>query len=128
GQIALEGLALDHAATILVDQFACGDTGRSNHHTGLLHAAGDREAAEPLALAAALRGHPPGALLDDVAQPIERLDVLLQGRTAEQSDLRDVGRAMARQSALALDRFDHRGLFTADVGAGAAARMDFGEL
>ena len=30
---------------------------------------------------------------------------------------------MARQPALALDRFDHRGFFAADVGAGAAAQM-----
>ena len=35
---------------------------------------------------------------------------------------------MARQPALALDRFDHRGFFAADVGAGAAAQMDLGEL
>jgi hypothetical protein len=31
---------------------------------------------------------------------------------------------VARQAALALDRLDHRGLFAADVGAGAAAQMD----
>ena len=35
---------------------------------------------------------------------------------------------MARQAALALDRFDHRGFFAADVGAGAAAQMDRGVL
>ena len=90
---------------------------------GLLHAAGDREAAEALALAAALRGEPVRALLDDVADPVQRLDVLLERRAAEQADLRDVRRAMARQAALALDRFDHRGFFAADVGAGAAAQM-----
>ena len=45
-----------------------------------------------------------GALLDDVAHPVHRLDVLLERRAAEQADLRDVRRAMARQAALALDR------------------------
>ncbi len=43
---------------------------------------------------------------------------------AEQSDLRHVRRAQPRHAALALDRFDHRGLFAADVGAGAAPQMD----
>ena len=31
---------------------------------------------------------------------------------------------MARQAALALDRFDHRGFFAADIGAGAAAQIN----
>ena len=57
-QIALEGVAVGHAAAIFVDQFARGDAGRRQHHARLLHAAGDREAAEALALAAALRGQP----------------------------------------------------------------------
>ncbi len=38
-------------------------------------------------------------------------------------DLRDVRRAQPRHPALALDRLDHRRLFAADVGAGAAAQM-----
>ena len=32
---------------------------------------------------------------------------------------------MARQPALAFDRFNHRGFFAANVSAGAAAQMDF---
>ena len=46
--------------------------------------------------------------------------------TVEQPDLRDVGRTQPRLAALALDRFDHRGLFAADVGAGAAPQMELG--
>ena len=72
------------------------------------------------------RGEPRRALLDDVADPVERLDILFERRAAEQADLRHVRRAMARQAALAFDRFDHRGFFAADVGAGAAAQMDVG--
>jgi hypothetical protein len=49
---------------------------------------------------------------------------VLQRRPAEQADLGDVGRAQARLAALAFDRFDHRRLFAADVGAGAAAQFD----
>ena len=71
-------------------------------------------------------GHPGRALFDDVAHPVERLDVLLERRAAEQADLRDIRRAVARQAAFALDRFDHRRLFAADVGAGAAPQMQLG--
>src|SRR5215469_11896044 len=63
------------------------------------------------------------ALLHDVAHPVERLDVLLERRATEQADLGHVRRAMPGQAALALDRLDHRGFFTADVRAGAAAQM-----
>jgi hypothetical protein len=90
---------------------------------GLLHAAGDREAAQSPALAPAMRAEPTGALLDDVAHPVERLDVLLQRRPAEQADLRHVRRAVARQAAFAFDRFDHRRFFAADISAGAAPQM-----
>src|SRR6185503_5724865 len=101
-QIAFEFMAVLHAAAEFLDQLARGDAGRRYHHARLFHAAGHREAAEALALLAALAGHPGRALLDNVAHPIERLDVLLERRTAEQADLRDVRRAVARQAALAL--------------------------
>ena len=53
-QIALEGVAVGHAAAEFLDQFARGDAGRREHHARLLDAAGDREAAEAFALLAAL--------------------------------------------------------------------------
>ena len=65
-----------------------------------------------------------GAALEQLAHPVQRLEVVLQRRPAEQADLRHVGRAQPRHAALAFDRFDHRGLFAADVGAGAAAQLD----
>src|SRR6185503_5793702 len=71
-----------------------------------------------------MAGEPGGALFENVAYPVERLDILFERRAAEQADLRHVGGPMARQAALALDRFDHRGFFAADVSAGAAAQMD----
>ena len=40
-----------------------------------------------------------------------------------QADLRHIGRPVARQAALALDAFDHRRLFAADIGARAPAQM-----
>src|SRR5690349_2320524 len=73
---------------------------------------------------AALFREPLGALVEDVADPPERLDVLVQRRPPEDADLRDVRRAIARQAALAFDALDHRALFAADVRACAAAQLD----
>ena len=91
---------------------------------GLVHAAGHRERAQALATVATLAREPRGTLLEDVADPVQRLHVVLERRAAEQPDLRDVRRAQARLAALALDRLDHRGLFAADVRARAAPQVD----
>src|SRR5262249_27617765 len=85
---------------------------------------GDRKAAQPLAPVAALAGEPVGTLLDDVAHPAEGLDVVAQGRAAKEPDLGREGWSLARQSALALNAFEHRRFFAADIGAGATAEMD----
>src|SRR5205823_11980124 len=118
-----EAVALLHPAAIFLDQLARSHAGGRQHDARFLDAAGDREAAEALALATAVRGEPLRAPLDDVAHPVERLHVLLERRPAEQADLRHIRGTMSGQPALALDRFDHRGFFAADVGAGAAAQM-----
>ena len=47
--------------------------------------------------------HQSGALLDDVADPVQRLDIVDQRRPAEQADLEREGRLVARIAALALD-------------------------
>ena len=67
---------------------------------------------------------PGRALFEDVAHPVQRLHVVLERGPAEQAHLRDVRRAQARHAALALDRFDHRRFFAADIGARAAAQVD----
>ena len=87
-QIALEDVAFRHAAAEFVDQLARGDAGRRQLDAGILDPARDREAARPLAPAAALAGEPFRALLDDVAHPIQRLDIVDERRAAEQPDLR----------------------------------------
>src|SRR5687768_4842526 len=94
---------------------------------GLLHAAGDRERAQAFPAVPALRGEPLRAFLDDLAHPVHRLHVVLEGWPAEQAHLRDVRRAQARHAALAFDRLDHRRLFAADVSSRAAAQMDGGQ-
>src|SRR5262249_15231254 len=56
--------------------------------------------------------------------PMERLDILVESRTVEQPDLGDIRRPVAWIAALAFDRFDHRRLFAANIGAGAATKID----
>ena len=68
-QIALERMAVGHAAAELLDQFARGDPGGGELDAGIFDPAGHRKAAEALALVAALRGEPGDAFLDDVAHP-----------------------------------------------------------
>ena len=100
--------------------------GRRQVDARLLDASAHRERAQSLAAVPPVAGKPVRPLLDDLAHPVQRLHVVLEGRAAEQPDLRDIGRTQPRLTALALDRFDHRGLFAADVGAGAAAEMELG--
>ena len=88
---------------------------------GPLHVAADRDqlGAGALGVAEAERLVPGGALVDDVRDRGQRLDVVDRGRHPEDARHRREGRLDARVAALALDRVHHRGLFAADVGAGA---------
>ena len=58
----------------------------------------------------------------------ERHDVVDDGRRAEQALLRRQRRAHADLAAAALEAFQHRGLFAADVGAGAEPQLDVERL
>ena len=92
---------------------------------GLLDAAAYRERPQALpAVAALTRQTRPRPFSRIVAHPVQRLHVVLERGAAKQADLRHVRRAEARLSALALDGFDHRRFFAADVSARAAAKMD----
>ncbi len=124
GKIAVELVPVEHAAAVFVDELTQRDARRSEVHARLLDAAADRERAQSLPAVAAVAGKPRRPFLENVAHPVQRLHVVLERGTAEQADLRHVRRAQARLAALALDRFDHRGLFAADVRAGAASQMD----
>src|SRR5687767_447796 len=89
-----------------------------------LDAAADRERAQSLPAMAAVARKPLRPFLENVADPVQRLHVVLERRPAEQAHLRHVGRAHSRLAPLALNRFDHRGLFTEDGSAGPASRLD----
>src|ERR1700682_2358320 len=93
-------------------------------HAGLRHPPGDRKRAQALTPVASLTREPLGALLQDVAHPVQRFHVVLERGTPEESHLRDVWRTKARHATLAFDRFDHGRLFAADVRSGAAPQMN----
>src|SRR5689334_3242336 len=117
-------MSLGYAAAVLLNQLARSDPGRGELDPRIAHPPGYREGTQPFAPVAALAGEPLRPLLDDVAHPVEGLDVVAEGRAAEQSNLRGEGRPLPWQTALALDAFEHRRFFAADVGAGAPAQVN----
>ena len=123
-QIGVELMLRRHAASVFVDQLTYGDARRREVHTGFVHPARDRKRAQALAPVPAVAREPFGTLFHNVANPVQRFQVVLERRPPEQADLRNVRRAQPRHPALALDRLDHRRLLAADVGARAAAQFD----
>ncbi len=117
-------MAVEHAAAIGVDQFLQGDARRSEFHPGRLHPAADAEGTQPLAAIQPKAAEPGRATLDDIAHPIQGLEVVFECGASEQTDFSDVGRTHTRFAALAFDALDHRRLFAADIRPGAAPQLD----
>ena len=65
-------------------------------------------------------------MLQDVAHPVERLDVVDERGPAPEADLGGEGGLVPGLAALALDALKHRGLLAADVGARAPAEDEPG--
>src|SRR5207248_3656612 len=84
----------------------------------------DAEELRPGALLRADRAEPVRAAQHDVRHAGERLDVVDDGRAAEEPVGGRKGRLDARVAALALERLDEARLLAADVGAGAAVDPD----
>src|ERR1700704_942031 len=83
-------------------------------------------AAKAVAVVAAKTLPPVRALLDDVAHPPQRLDIVDQRRQSEQSDLEWIRRLVPGQAALAFQALQQRGFLTTDVGARTAAHVQRG--
>src|SRR4029077_14782933 len=64
------------------------------------------------------------AAADNFRNIDERLDVIYNGRLAEQASLGGERRLVARLAAVALNRIEQRGLFAANVRARASAQLD----
>jgi len=76
-------VTIEHAVTVFVDQFLQRDPRRRKMNTWLLDAAAYRKRPYALASVAALAGKPGWSLLKDVAHPMQRLHIVLQGGTSE---------------------------------------------
>jgi len=123
GDERLERPALVHAAG-LVEQIAERDAERELIGPRPVDMARDGvELRSRVALVGADPLEPVGAAHQDVRHVAQRLDVVDHGRLAEGADDGGEGRFHPRLAALAFERFEHPGLFTADVGAGAAMHV-----
>ena len=116
-----------HATAIFVDQFAHRYAGGCQMHSRPAHTAGNRKRTQSLAAMAAEAGKPCRPARQNVTHPVQGLKIVLKRGVAEQAHLRDIGRPQARLATLAFDRFDHRRLFTANIGAGATPELDWRE-
>src|SRR5207247_723115 len=97
-----------HPAAVFVDQLARRDPRRRQLDARLLDPTRNREAPQPRAPAAALSAEPVSPALDDVAYPVHGLDVVDQGRTAEETDLRRERRLVAGEPAFPFQALQHR--------------------
>ncbi len=109
---------------MVVDQLAQRDPVRRDVHARPLHPSADRPEADALALAAASRREGLAAALEDLAVPVQRLDVVDQRGPAEHAELRGERRTQPRLAATTLDRLDQARLLAADVRARAAPEVD----
>ena len=91
---------------------------------GLGAVAGNAEELEAGRLLRADGFEPVRALRQDRRHPRQRLDVVDDGRLAEEAGVDRERRAVARLAAMPFERLDERRLFAADVGAGAHADLD----
>src|SRR6201999_1676315 len=109
-----------------IDQFTNGDARGRELHAGIPDAARNRIRAQAVTVIAAVALPPFRALLDDVAHPPQRLDIVDQRRQAEQADLERIRRLVPGQAALTFQALQQRGLLATDVGAGTAAHVQCG--
>ena len=123
-QKGMKSVTVQHAAAIIIDQLLGGDPSRRNLDAGVFHPSRNRVAAETGMAILALVVKPIRPLLNDVTDPKQRLDIVNQRRPIEDTDLGDIGRPMAGIAALALNRLDHSRFLAADIGAGAASKMN----
>ena len=116
----LDLAAVGRAAREALDDLAGRDPELDLVVAGALDAARDRDDLRPGRLLGPEVLEPLGAVVDDVGDVGEGLDVVDQRRAAVEALDRGERGLQARVAALALERVEQRRLLAADVGAGAA--------
>ena len=112
------------AAGVLVDQFAEGDAHRLFDRAGTVDVAGDHEQLGADVVRAADRREPGRAAAQDGRGDGDRFDVVDRRRAAVEAHVGRERRLQARLALLALEAFQQRGFFAADIGAGAVMDVD----
>ena len=112
------------AAAMLLDQLAERNAHRLFDVAGPLDMAGDAKQLGADIVGPADAGEPGRAAPQDVRRHRDRLDIVDGGRTAVEADIGREWRLQARLALLAFEAFQQRGLFAADIGAGAVRDID----
>ena len=118
GSPELQLVALADAAREL-EQLAQRACPAAPRNAGLVDVAGEREHLMPGDFSVPMRREPLGALVEDRRDARDRLDVVDDRRATRRGRRPRERRLQPRLAAEALERVEQRGLFAADVGAGA---------
>ena len=108
----------------LLDQFAERDRHRLFDVARLVDVAGDAEELGAGIVGRAEAREPGRAAAQDGRRDGDRLDVVDRRRAAIEADIGRERRLHPRHALLALERLEHRGLFAADIGAGAVMDVE----
>src|SRR6185503_3830293 len=82
-KVTVQRVTVEHATAVFVDEFQQGDSGRRDVHARPFDASANRERAESPAAVPSVTGEPRGSLLDEVAHPVQRFQVVFERGTAE---------------------------------------------
>ena len=96
-------MPIQHATAIFFNEFFKGDTSGGKLDARLFHMTGDRKGAQSSSSIASMRFEPVSALLKDLSDPINGLDIVDQCWAAKDTILRNIGRSVPRKAAFALD-------------------------
>src|SRR5260370_15585935 len=113
-----------NAAAMALEQFPERDPHRLCDVAGTLDMAGNAKQLCPDIVGAADGGEPGRAASQNVRRDRDRLDVVDRGRTAVETDIGREWRFQARLAFFALQAFQQRRLFAADIGAGAVRHIE----
>src|SRR5579863_2279603 len=116
--------AAANAAAMLLDQFAERNAHRFFDVAGPLDMTGYAKQLGADVVRPANGGKPRRPAPQDIRRHRNRLDIVDGGRTAEQTDIGREWRLQPRLALLAFEAFEQRGLFAADIGAGAVRNVE----
>ncbi len=113
-----------HAAGVLLDDLARGGAHRQLPRAGAVHRTLDAVDLGAAVVAAGEAAEPVGAAIDDVRHVDQRLDIVDHARPPPQPGGLGMGRLVAGDRPVALQRVEQRRLLAADVAPGAGMKLE----